>query len=444
MDPRMQFVRTRDGVNIAYWELGEGPVLIAITLPSSHAQREWQMPGWRAIYEYTAQAWRFVRYDPRGLGLSDRDVEDFSLDALVRDLEAVVDRLGVPSIRLSAFNMGVTVALAFAARHPERVSHLVAVNGFDRGAEATSPRLGALTDLARVDWEFASEGLTRAFTGWEGDEAARAAAALFRESIHPRQMVALAEQLFAWDVSAELPRITARTLVIQHRGNPAVGPQVARRLAATIPRCEVVMLDGPIDPVLPPHVVTTMGQFLTDASHEPSVLPPRPEVRHRTAVILFADVVGSTALTEQLGDSGFRERARALDTMLRQIITAGEGEPVEGKLLGDGVLAVFAAARDAVAVAVRCAAAGDAAGLRLHVGLHAGDVIREAGNVYGGAVNVAARISGEAAPGEVLASEVVRALARTSTGAAFDDRGEHHLRGVGEVHRLYRVGPGGS
>jgi hypothetical protein len=93
------------------------------------------------------------------------------------------------------------------------------------------------------------------------------------------------------------------------------------------------------------------------------------------------------------------------------------------------VLAICGAATEAISAALECARAGDAAGLPLHLGLHAGDVIRERGDVYGEAVNVAARISGAAAPGEVLVSDVVRVLARTSAGVRFVDRGGHELRG---------------
>jgi len=251
MEPRMQVVRTSDGVNIAYWELGHGPLLINLSLPSSHAYREWQMPAFRMLYEQSASVWRIVRYDPRGVGSSDRDVSDFSIDALVRDLEAVVARLSAPAIQLAGFAMAGTVALAYAARHPEMVTHL-----------------------------------------------------------HDR---------------------------------------------------------------------------------------------------------------------------------LHGMIAAAGGETIKGKLLGDGVLAVFNSAADAIAVAVRAADAGDAAGLPLHVGLHAGDVVREGGDVHGGPVNVAARISDAAAAGEVLVSEVVRALARTSTAVVFEDRGEHLLKGVAEKHRLYCI-----
>ncbi len=155
--------------------------------------------------------------------------------------------------------------------------------------------------------------------------------------------------------------------------------------------------------------------------------------------ILFADIADSTALTERLGDTTFRAKARELDAALRTVIREHSGTPIEGKLLGDGVLAVFTSARQAIEAALACAKAGAQASLPLHLGLHAGDVIREESNVYGGAVNIAARISGLSAPGEVLVSDVVRTLARTSAGVAFENRGEQSLKGVGEPVRVWAV-----
>jgi class 3 adenylate cyclase len=143
--------------------------------------------------------------------------------------------------------------------------------------------------------------------------------------------------------------------------------------------------------------------------------------------------------TERLGDAAFREKARGLDAALRAVIRENGGTPVEGKLLGDGVLAVFTSARQAIEATLRCGRAGDDAGLPLHLGLHAGDVIREESNVYGGAVNIAARVSALSAPGEVLVSDTVRSLGRTSAGVRFEDRGEHELKGVSEPVRLYQV-----
>src|SRR5213592_496025 len=152
---------------------------------------------------------------------------------------------------------------------------------------------------------------------------------------------------------------------------------------------------------------------------------------------LTADIADSTALTELLGDTAFRARARDLDATLRTVIREHSGTPIEGKLLGDGVLAVFTSARQAIEAALACGAKGSHAGLPLHLGLHAGDVIREDNNVYGGAVNIASRISGLASPGEVLVSDTVRSLARTSAGVVFEDRGEQALKGIDDPVRVW-------
>ena len=154
---------------------------------------------------------------------------------------------------------------------------------------------------------------------------------------------------------------------------------------------------------------------------------------------MFTDIADSTALTERLGDSGFRAIARRLETSLRAGIGETGGAVVEGKLLGDGLLAVFTSASQALECGVRSVDAAAVTGLELHVGLHAGDVICESGNVFGGAVNLAARIAAEAAGGQVLASETVRSLARTSARVAFADGGARRLKGIAEPVRLYGV-----
>ena len=161
-----------------------------------------------------------------------------------------------------------------------------------------------------------------------------------------------------------------------------------------------------------------------------------------TAVILFTDIVASTALTERMGDARFRDASRALDAGLRAAIRDAGGAAIDGKLLGDGVLATFPSAAQAIDGARRCLALSAASELGLHIGLHAGDVIREDNNVYGGAVNIASRICGLSAPGEILVSDVVRGMARSSAGVEFEDRGEQEMKGVGEPVRVYAVRDG--
>jgi DNA-binding SARP family transcriptional activator len=158
-----------------------------------------------------------------------------------------------------------------------------------------------------------------------------------------------------------------------------------------------------------------------------------------TVTIMFADIADSTGLTERLGDAAFRSRARTLEGSVRVIIEETGGVPVEGRLLGDGLMAVFTSARQAIECGVRVSAAADETSLGLHLGLHAGDVIREDGNVFGGAVNIAARVAALASPGEVLVSETVRSLARTSANVTFESRGSHALKGVEDPHSLFAI-----
>ncbi|MEX0786366.1 MAG: adenylate/guanylate cyclase domain-containing protein [Dehalococcoidia bacterium] len=160
-----------------------------------------------------------------------------------------------------------------------------------------------------------------------------------------------------------------------------------------------------------------------------------------TVTILFTDIAASTSLTERFGDAEFRGQARELDTLLRTAISEGEGRAVEGKLLGDGVLAVFSSAGRAIECAVRCCALAEERGLPLHIGLHVGDVLHEGDDVFGGAVNLAARICAASAAGEVLVSDTVRSLARTSVAVQFEDRGQHTLKGIADSLRLFAVLP---
>jgi class 3 adenylate cyclase len=241
----------------------------------------------------------------------------------------------------------------------------------------------------------------------------------------------------AFDVSDILPRVRTPTLVVDYRK-----VSTGREAAALIPEARYLTLSGGPATMWTSDEWTRAGrEFLEEL--DPSGESQPPGIPSGTAVILFADIADSTALTERLGDAAFRAKARELGGSLRALIRECAGTPVEGPTLGDGVLA----AREAIEAARRCGKAGDDAGLPLHLGLHAGDVTREKDpdgrdNVYGGAVNIAARISGLSAPGEVLVSDVVRTLARTSAGVAFEDRGEQSLKGVGEPVRVWAVVPG--
>jgi class 3 adenylate cyclase len=126
---------------------------------------------------------------------------------------------------------------------------------------------------------------------------------------------------------------------------------------------------------------------------------------------------------------------------VRRAVRECGGEDIEGVTLGDGVLAVFSSGISAIECAIRAHDCARAAGLRLHVGAHAGDVLRTENAVHGGAVNIAARVCDAAPPGETLVSDTVRSLARSSTSVHFVDRGLHQFKGVSDPHQVFAVQP---
>ena len=132
MQPRIQYAKTSDGVNIAFSTLGEGKPLVLMPAPFSHLQLDWEIPEFRSFYERLAEKRMIVCYDNGGSGLSDRDVTDFSLDARLRDLEAVVDHLGLDRFALLALVTSGPMGIAYSTRHSERVSHLIFWNSAPR------------------------------------------------------------------------------------------------------------------------------------------------------------------------------------------------------------------------------------------------------------------------------------------------------------------------
>jgi class 3 adenylate cyclase len=162
-----------------------------------------------------------------------------------------------------------------------------------------------------------------------------------------------------------------------------------------------------------------------------------------TAVILFTDIIDSVRLTAELGDWVFHDRARALQASLRTLIRNFSGRPIEGVTLGDGILAEFPSAERAVGCALACRQHANEVAMPLHIGVHAGEVIRDSGDIFGQTVNTAARICSASRGGEILVSQTIRDLARTSSTADFSNHGPHELKGIPESILLYSVHDGG-
>jgi class 3 adenylate cyclase len=239
-----------------------------------------------------------------------------------------------------------------------------------------------------------------------------------------------------------LPQVSVPTLVLSRPSRQYAQPRLSQALASRIPGARLAVLQPRRGTGLDEEWLRVIGEFLGDAAPADAAgeVPLVPRTASTgTAVILFTDIVASTALTERMGDAAFRDASRALDEQLRTAIRDAGGTPIEGKVLGDGVMATFPSASQAIDGARACVGAANATQLQLHLGIHAGDVIREPDNVYGGAVNIASRICGLSAPGEILVSDVVRGMARTSAGVEFEDRGDQEMKGVGDAVRVYAV-----
>lgn len=243
--PSVRYVRTRDDVDIAYWKLGRGPVLLHTpNVQLGHAQAEWSVEGMRRWYGDLARHFTVVRYDHRGGGLSSRSGGTQTIDALVRDIDAVADRASDEPIVLLGWISGGLPAIAWAAQNPERVSHLVLWSSFTRDAtHGQAPRLSALFQMAATDWELFTESLSQAALGWRNADESRRWAEVVREGTTQAEFLAFLRARREWDVKDCLPQVKAPTLVVHDNSNSLVSEERNRELAAGIHGARLLVCD---------------------------------------------------------------------------------------------------------------------------------------------------------------------------------------------------------
>jgi class 3 adenylate cyclase len=443
VEPRIQYAKTADGVSIAFWTLGEGPPLVHLPLVYSHIELEWQIAECRRWYERLAEKRKLVRYDVRGCGLSDRDRTDYSVDTWVLELEAVVDRLGLEKFALLGLQTSGAPAIAYAARHPERVSHLLLWCAYARASDWSQlPQVQATRALVEKDWAFYTETSAHSLLGWSAGEPARRYAGLIRESITQQTLQAAIRAINEYDVTSLLPQVRSPTLVL-HRRQYGLDVDVARGLASRIPDARLVLLEGESGaPYLGDveAVLAAIDEFLGEGEEAPAVGEPPAAGAFRT--VLFTDVEGSTALTQRLGDAKAREVLRNHERIVREALNSHGGSEV--KTMGDGFMASFSSATGALECAIAMqrafAAHSESAeeSIRVRIGLNAGEPIAEQEDLFGTAVIMAARIAAQAAGAQILVANVVRELA-AGKGFLFADRGEVALRGFEDPVRLFEV-----
>jgi len=253
LEQEIRFCTTADGVRIAYATVGDGPPLVKAANWLNHLEFDWHSPIWRHLLEEFAKDHLLVRYDERGNGLSDWNVEHLRFDAFVEDLESVVDAVGLKRFPILGISQGGPVAIAYAVRHPERVSHLILYGSYARGwAKRRVPevieRWQAQKTLIKLGWGQDNPAFRQLWTTlyvpdatpeqwqWFND--------LHRVSTSPENAIRLFDELGKIDVVDLLSQVNVPTLVLHCRDEVVVPFEEGRLLAARIPGARFVPLEG--------------------------------------------------------------------------------------------------------------------------------------------------------------------------------------------------------
>lgn len=275
--PRQQirFCKSADGVGIAYAEVGSGPTLVKVANWISHLEHEFRSPVWCHWIRELARGRRLVRYDQRGNGLSDRRVEDVSGARHLEDLEAVMDAAGCERVPLFALSQGCSIAIDYAVRHPERVSHLVLCGGFALGWRKHTDALRqaglAMATMMRNGWGHTTPAFRQVWTSLFIPDAPRTASDWFNEmqrvasdgDTAARLMMAIGD----FDVCDELADVRCPTLVLHLESDQMIPVAEGKRIAAGIPGASFVALPGvnhiPLETDAAfPQIIAELDQFL--------------------------------------------------------------------------------------------------------------------------------------------------------------------------------------
>lgn len=248
----IRFCTAADGVRIAYATAGSGPPLVKAANWLNHLEHDWVSPAWRHLLRDLTRDFFLVRYDERGNGLSDWDAEDISFESFVTDLETVVDAAGLERFPLLGISQGCSVCVAYAVRHPERVTRLVLYGGYARGVckrddPTAAESAEALLTLMRQGWGRENPAFRQLWTTRFMPEATQEQAKWFNDlqriTASPENAMRIRRVLDQIDVSALLSRVDVPTLVLHARGDDAVPFEEGRRLAAGIRGARFVALD---------------------------------------------------------------------------------------------------------------------------------------------------------------------------------------------------------
>jgi class 3 adenylate cyclase len=441
--PQTKYARN-GAVHLAYQVVGEGPLdLVLIESWVHHVETFWELPDLARQRRRLAAIGRLIIFDRRGTGLSDPVGLDHlpDLETQVADIVAVMDAAGSEQAAILGFAEGGPLAMLLAASRPERCRALVLFNTAARLTVDADYPWGApeamLLDIVRHQSESWAEGDVDYMTVIAPSRVNDArftehVARLARGAVSPGAVAHYYRQSVLTDVRELLPTVQAPTLVLQRARSQIARPELSRYLAANIRDARYVELDG-TDHIWftenADELVDEIEEFLTGARTSPD--PDR-----RLATIMFTDIVGSTALAAELGDTRWRAVLDEHDTIVRQELARFGGHEVDST--GDGFLSTF----DGPGRAIRCARAiGEnlvQIELAIRAGVHTGEVEVRGEQIGGIAVHIGARVAAVGGSGEIVVSSTVKDL-MAGSGLTFHDRGEHELKGVPGTWRLFTV-----
>ena len=439
MNPEIRYAKSGD-VHIAYQVFGNGPQNLVI-IPGfiSHVEHVWDSPDQAAWFNHLARRMRIVMFDKRGTGLSDRLGQLPDLDQRMDDARAVMDAAGVERAAIMGVSEGGSLAALFAASHPERCSALILYGSFARFSDwfPTKQKFDGFLNYVETAWGTGSS-IAAFAPSKKGDAEFRRWWGRFeRLGGSPSAVINLMRMNSGINIENILPSISVPALVLHRTEDPTVSIQAGRFLAAHIPGAKLVELDGPDHVYYVGDNAMQIADLVADFAARPGTETRSTTASRRVlATILFTDIVDSTSRASELGDKAWRELLEAHDATVRREVVRFRGSEV--KSLGDGFLILF----DGPARAIHCAQAITEAmvplGIKIRAGLHTGEVERTESDVLGIAVHLAARIMDTASASELVISRTVKDLVAGS-GIAFDDAGEHSLKGIEEKWQLFKV-----
>lgn len=250
----VRFCQSFDGARIAYAVAGDGPPVVMLPNWLTHLEYQWRSVAWQPWLEALSRRYRLIRYDPRGCGLSDRDVRDLSFDTWVRDLDAVVEAAGLDRFCLIGICQGGPVAIEFAGRQPDRVDKLVLYGTYARGKNRRSTvhlepqKAKVMLEMMELGWGQEDHSFLRAFATQfqpEGSmEHLRSWCELQRAAASPANAVKLTQVMFDIDVQASAARVKCPTLVAHAERDAAVPVEEGRLLAQIIPGAQFLQLNS--------------------------------------------------------------------------------------------------------------------------------------------------------------------------------------------------------